>query len=734
MDRFTSFISKYNNDNIEELIINNNIKKIICNHVIFDLNFLIYQGIIEIENEINDIIKIILSLHFSIDYYDDLQKILLYILKQTHWINYSSNILSTVDKPYDNEIILSFITLISSPIKINTDENIESITLLDIVIYHKITLNIINYINNIHYLPFINKLSIFCDGIPSFSKIIEQRRRRIKNYLETNEKKILFKKYFDNLYPNIKKIVNNLSNNYSCNIVINDNIIFDYSKWIKYRFSIDKTVGPSSKFINNLELFLYKKLMFYLPKIQVTINSSNINGESDFKIFKFISLNDNFQDYCIHTTDSDLIHQMLVQQVYYKIINKDINITIIKYIKNNTNKLTFVQILDGNIIIKNILELYSNVNNIKTNNYKIIWDLCLIFYLFGNDHLPSSLEIGPELGFDYFIKNHYISLGKTNIVNIKLDKINLDINNLLLYFIQLDLDSNNITKIILNRYFKINLKLINMFVDKFKYNFDEILIFLEKLYIFSGLSMNKEDYEKINKNDLRKKLINDNMILSDEVINNYLNFTIFNLSSFNLLILKDNIKLIEENVDYFEHEFMGLILYYKQINLTNDSYQDLYNFISEKVSFNLNKKYPIFYDHININEHLKILKNNKSFNVNNYLKKLYHLVSIQFGNMSNYFNDNLTYYKSNYVPSLKDIIIFLQNCNNDIINIWDNDIIIDNKYHKYFNNVNHHIIISPFLTFSDKNLKNIDNIIFNSNDIDSFEYKNIDIHKYLDTF
>ena len=58
LDRFSNFITKsINNDAIDEFNIEGNIRKIISNHIIFDLNFLIYQEIISIENEINDIIN-----------------------------------------------------------------------------------------------------------------------------------------------------------------------------------------------------------------------------------------------------------------------------------------------------------------------------------------------------------------------------------------------------------------------------------------------------------------------------------------------------------------------------------------------------------------------------------------------------------------------------------------------------------------------------------------------------
>ena len=53
-----------------------NICKIFSSHIIFDINFLIYQELIEIENEINDIIKIILCLPFCVDNIDKIKNLL----------------------------------------------------------------------------------------------------------------------------------------------------------------------------------------------------------------------------------------------------------------------------------------------------------------------------------------------------------------------------------------------------------------------------------------------------------------------------------------------------------------------------------------------------------------------------------------------------------------------------------------------------------------------------------
>jgi hypothetical protein len=111
LDRFANFISKsINNDGIEEINIDGNLRKIVSNHIIFDLNFLIYQEIVEVENEINDIIKVILCLPFSPDKGDKLEIILKSIFMQPHWKLYyiGSDLENIFDGYNEDEIIKKF--------------------------------------------------------------------------------------------------------------------------------------------------------------------------------------------------------------------------------------------------------------------------------------------------------------------------------------------------------------------------------------------------------------------------------------------------------------------------------------------------------------------------------------------------------------------------------------------------------------------------------------------------
>ena len=833
LDRFANFISKsINNDGIEEININNNYRKIISNHIVFDLTFLIYQELINIENEINDIIKIILCLPFICENIELLEEQLDLILNQPHWKPYYNNINLLFNGFNDDEIIQQFISFITSKTILsdntnsvnnfnrvdsvdnfnrvdsvdnfnrvdsvdnvdnidnvdnvdnvdnidntdnvdnidntdnvdnidnvdNTDnvdnvdnvDNTECISVIELVIYDKIVNVMLDMIDKIHDINFIQSLLIFFDGIPSLSKIIEQRRRRINTFLESSEKKRIFKLYFDNLETNNKKLCENLSKKYSDNIKPKtDTLIFDYFKWIKNRFTLDKSIGPSSNFIKQIESFIKIRMLKHFPKINIYINSAQEHGESDLKIFKYIANEEITGDYCIHTTDSDLIHQILVQQSYYKIINKDINFTVAKYIKKY-NSVGYIQILEANLIIKNILDLYNSINNIKTINYKIIWDLCLLFYFFGNDHLPQSVEIGPELGLEFFIKNHYQALNKNNIINIKKLYISVDIVNLKLVLEKInETKEQNITKIILQRFFKVNINFVNLLVDKLKLNYNLIIIFLKNFIIYKSIQlqqMNKQEFDNLDDGDLRK-IYNVNIDNPDD----YLNLSIFNFTDIQKKIFNDSIQLIENNIDYCEIEFNGLILYIKSIIIADDPYQDLYNYVVNISNINLNKKYSIYNNYHDIYSHLQIINyltiNTKSSS-NDYLKKMYHLIITQFGNMKNFHTNNITFYSNYNVPSLDNIINFINNIDeentnttNTITKIWLKEIKIENIDHKrYFNSINHHLLITPFLfayklpseiSIIAKEIKNIDNLWIDNNNVYNFNYRNIDIHTFF---
>jgi hypothetical protein len=717
-DKLINYLYKnLNNECIEEINIVLEIKKIVANHIMFDISFLIYQILLEIEDEINSIIKIVLNLPFYCFNLDLMEEKLDVIIDKPYWKDNIDNIHSILKGDNEDEIIINFIS------------NLSKNNLIENIIIDKIFNKLKEYIILIHFMDTVETINIIFDGIPSYSKILEQRRRRIKNHIESQERKQKFDIYFDNI-----------ENSYQSN----DGINYDYFKWLKYRFSLDKSFGPSSLMILRLEKELEIKLKNNFPNIKILINSGNINGEADYKIFNIIHSYNYVGDIVIHTIDSDLVHEIIVQQNYFQIKKKDIYLSVVRYNLRNDN---VVQYIEASNINKNLMKIYNCCNNININNSYIIYDLAFIFFFFGNDHLPSSLEIGPELTLEYYCKTHYNTFKKDKkkntesstfitdsdtIINLNDDEIRINFTNLNLFLKEIDKNEFlNKTRIILGRYFKIPNQLIIYLVDKCKLTFDNVLLLCKKILFDSG----KEMKEELDEDDLRLKLINKYSNVDYPLDTNTLDIKEFKINCNKLLSILD----ISESDD----KFYGLPIYNKPFYLLDDNNKNFYLNFNEIIITNLIKKNPLIYDYIPIEQILNSNFFSKTPNlqtnnmITSYIRKIYHLTSTLFGNMTNYNSNNLTYYSDYIVPSLKSIINEL-NTNNTFN--FEEDILKDNITHEnYFNSIDHHLIITPFIKnikwkFKNENLSffinNVDLKNFWFNMEDNFLFKNFDINEF----
>ena len=130
----------------------------------------------------------------------------------------------------------------------------------------------------------------------------------------------------------------------------------------------------------NLGIFLERRFKeLYLNNFDTVINSGLENGEADNKIFKYIHKNNLLDDIVIHTCDSDLIHQILSQQVYFNLIQKNLSLSVIRYY---TKEFGGAQLIDAKKTIKYIIKsitIYINLKIMKVN-YKIILDLLILIY------------------------------------------------------------------------------------------------------------------------------------------------------------------------------------------------------------------------------------------------------------------------------------------------------------------------------------------------------------------
>lgn len=703
-DRLSNFLNK-NLNYTYGFVIDELKRKVLANHILFDLNFIIYNQMFSLEEEINKVIKIVLNLPFCQLKNNKTEDKLSEIFDLPWWRKHCENIEYIFDGNNDNEIITKLITFI------NTKEN-NNLSKIDLMLIDKVLINTDILIETYSNLKTILNIGFFIDGIPSFSKIIEQRRRRTRNYFESMNRKEKFNKYFGN----IKDIY-----------IDEDGIKYNYFKWIEKRFSLDKSFSPISPIIKKLEVELAR---YYKNRnIKVFINPGSSNGEADLKIFQFIQNENLIGDILIHTTDSDFIHLMLIQQVYFNFKRIDINISIIKH---NSKDDEYIQYFDGQAMVSAINKYYNQISGQNTTDYRIIYDFCLLLLFFGNDHLPTSFEIGPELGLDSIFRIY--SRTKKFIINLEDDTITIDFNNFTKLLSEFQKNINvNFTKILLNRNFKMPLQITNLLTDYDKLNMDyhDVLDFIKHLLIYDGQKI----FDKLNKSDIRYSLVQNN---KDFDFNAYLDKIIINKENLRNMVLS-NIEAILDNLDFSSLENYGLVPYKKPYLKTNDNYQDLYNILSENTVTELNNKNKLLYDPQK--EDFLIFRNSK-YNKEmcySYVKKFYHLITSFFGSLKNYHTNNITAYTYDYVPKIEYLIKYL-NENNDLEKI-KNEIKNENLNETdYFSSVNHHVFITAYLSLDDikdestKNtskLLNIDNLWIGDKNIETFYHNKVPALEFL---
>lgn len=816
------------NDAFDDVDLNINHNKLLSKHVLIDISFILYNCYLEVEDNINNILKYICGI--SCSNYSKVINLIEAQLLENHW----KNINIKLDGIDQNEICKNFIESICE------DDN----KILDDIMLKNVSDKLEKLLSNIFALDFVDNVVLFFDSIPSYSKILEQRKRRLKNYLESQNRKHYYKEYFTNLK---NRILYDEKEDFE----------FDYFSWISNKFSCNKIIDSNSAFIKKLKNHLIENLNFDMnPKtIEIKVDNEEF-GEADYKIFKYISKNNLDDIITILSCDSDLVYQIITQQLNYKSLDKKIKLNLCKFYINSFDH---CQHYNANKIIDNLSSNYKESNNCSYDG-EFCLDFMIILNFFGNDLLPSSFEIGPEFNLNTLIKIHYNALGKEGKSLIK-NNISKDVN-----YKTLDLDNfkkllreinkNSIfTKIVLLRFYKVPYNIVTLFTDKLCFKLIDVKNFLEEYLIFKGyieiekkknildtndirfikyeefknkikkemseeiakqsistidesynecgavdLSNNEidvsceanqylsikqkwkdvsgESYEtlevnKFNNNDLNN---NDNKLLKkieekmvDPIKNNSFHF---NNNSSNIMGQLEN--LLDDYLDFTDLDNLGLLNHTETLDLDGNMYQNLYNYISSKSNldrgtysnFKLLKNDALTKDKINIklveksiNSHTtcnsdenKILidfnlkmEDSSEEQVENYLMMIYYTVKNFFNDMSNYNSTNLSVYKYDNVPSLKNIISFLdksdlEDLSNKFMSEIENNIL---SKEKYFNPILHHLIITPYLLESNylnlmnnkeilgEIINNFDSILSNIWNYESYNFEFIKSNKFI---
>jgi len=226
-----------------------------------------------------------------------------------------------------------------------------------------------------------NKIIIAFDGIAPVAKLEQQRNRRYKSWLQNN----------------------NVDKWDTCNITPGTRFMNDLNKFISNHFNNHKS---------------YKN-------IEIMVSGSNIIGEGEHKIFKYIRNNKEYHNNTntiIYGLDADLI-MLCLSHLY---ISNNI------YLFRETPH--FINSLNNNLFPeeKYLLDIYELCENIKQDmlceintHDDCIMDYIFICFMLGNDFLPHFPVLNLRTnGLTYLIETYknIISINKEYI--IKNNKIN----------------------------------------------------------------------------------------------------------------------------------------------------------------------------------------------------------------------------------------------------------------------------------------------------------------------
>ncbi len=228
----------------------------------------------------------------------------------------------------------------------------------------------------------IELIYIALDGVPSFAKILEQKKRRFVG------------DFVEKLLENYSLPINWSKNNISPGTVFMDKI----SKYLNNIKQLTK-----NKFIKKEDMVLKPKdYEFYSKVKKLEFSDTTLNGEGEMKIFDLINTFPKNDPVLFYSPDADVI--------LLSMISKNINTTILRYDQNN-NVLDLINIQK---LKKSIYDYcldriqFSVLTSIDSN--KLIKDIVFIFTLFGNDFVPRCETIQTNLDFLFIIDMYLIIL------------------------------------------------------------------------------------------------------------------------------------------------------------------------------------------------------------------------------------------------------------------------------------------------------------------------------------
>jgi len=396
-------------------------------------------------------------------------------------------------------------------IKLSQEPNLTDLTnltkvnnQLNEIIVKKVEIYLVNIVENFIENEKLEYLFVAIDGVPSKSKMLEQKKRRYMGTIINLVKKQIFYKYENELM--------NEKNRY----------LYEINKlsWEKINIS------PGTHFINLIDQLLLsdnfrKKIFNICPKMKdYSYSSTHENGEGEKKIVDYIKAKKVKGGITIYSPDSDMSLLCLILSNYIK------KITIMRFNQQQYN----YDIIDIDLLKKNLFNYVSNSlkmikKDMKLDQNNVINDIVFILTIFGNDFIPKIESFNVKYDFDRIIDKYVKLLKENGNYIIENSRINQTTFLNLIKILHYD-EGGNLQKIYMSSHYR-NYDKLKKVMDANQDNFTTVLnSFLRKLQIFNHqIKNNNLDIKKWSSDeDFIKKMSKLTQIDEHHFIANYLKY------------------------------------------------------------------------------------------------------------------------------------------------------------------------------------------------------------------
>lgn len=260
---------------------------------------------------------------------------------------------------------------------------------IDVISMEFIQESVMHIISNLVDPTNIKTVFISMDGIPTMSKVNEQKKRRYATHIISSLKNKVYDNYKESLSE--KRV-----------IFEDARVHYDRGRIVPWTHFIRSVVDKIKE--------MSSRVYDLCPKLQRYIISSPDNpGEGEKKIMEDVIKTGAIGKYIVFSPDADMIILSMIMQNRLESMKKKVSFEVLRF-DQQTESYDSISI---DTLRKNLYEYVLDKVNKPVTVVSVTDDITFLFSLFGNDFIPRIESINVNNDFETIIKAYYDNVNKS---------------------------------------------------------------------------------------------------------------------------------------------------------------------------------------------------------------------------------------------------------------------------------------------------------------------------------